>query len=259
MFTGFPEETLQFFLDLRFHNNAAWFRENRERYEQYVRAPFYDLIADLVPTMQAIDPLIEIRPHKVLSRINRDTRFSKDKSPYRDHLWLWFKRGGEERWMSLGYWFEYGAEYLSWGLGSWGENRPLMDRFRRELAANPRRYGGIIHSCGLPERHLMLDGDRFRRLEIPPGLPERLVPWYTLRSFAVMQTQPDPALVGSRALLGQLIADFRAMGPILQMFRGMQDALEQEEARRETETASADEKAPPAEERSKPRRTQDEW
>ena len=230
MFTGFPEETLRFFLDLRFHNSAAWFHENRERYEQFVRDPFYALIGDLVPALQAIDPQMEIRPHKVLSRINRDTRFSKDKSPYRDHLWLWFKRGGEERWMSLGYWFEFGPDRLSWGMASWGENRPLMDRFRRELAAHPRRYGGIIRSCGLPERHLVLDGSHFHRLEVPPGLPESLRPWYTLRDFAIMQTRPDPTLVSSRALLGSLVADYQAMGPIWQMLRGMQDALEQEEA-----------------------------
>ena len=226
MFTGFPEETVQFLLDLRFHNDTAWFNEHRDRYLRDVQAPFYAFIEDAVPLMQRIDPLMEIRPYKLLSRIRRDTRFSKDKSPYRDHHWIWFKRGGEERWQSLGYWFEYGPQRVMWGMATWDENRPLMDRFRRELAADPKRLGDIIRSCSLPERHLQLQGDFFRRLEIPPGLPGDLEPWYRLRAPAILQTQPSLEETASRAVLGHVIADFRAMAPIYHMLRGMKDELE---------------------------------
>ncbi len=228
MFTGFPEETNRFFLDLRFHNDGVWFRENRERYLRDVQAPFYALIGDLTPVLQEIDPLVEIRPHKLLSRIRRDTRFSKDKSPYRDHLWIWFKRGGEERWMSIGYWFEYGPDRLSWGLSSWGENRPLMDRFRRELAAEPGRYSGIIRSCGLPERHIALTGESFRRLEVPPNLPDELRRWYMLKEPTLMQTRYKPGEAAGRGLLGHVAADFRAMAPVYRLLRGMQEALAEE-------------------------------
>ena len=239
MFTGFPEATAQFLLDLRFHNSTAWFNENKERYLRDVQAPFYALIEDLVPVMREIDPLVEVRPHKLLSRIRRDTRFSKDKSPYRDHHWIWFKRGGEDRWESLGYWFEFGPQRVVWGLATWGENRPLMDRFRRELAADPRRYGGIIRSCSLPERHIALDGEFFRRLEVPPGLPKDLEPWYRLRSLALMQTQPSLEETASRAVLGRVIADYRAMAPVYHLLRGMQDELEQEAAGEEGPKAPA--------------------
>ena len=228
MFTGFPEATNQFLLDLRFHNSTAWFNENKDRYLRDVQAPFYAFIADALPALREIDPLIEVRPHKLLSRIRRDTRFSKDKSPYRDHHWIWFKRGGEERWQSLGYWFEYGPGRLSWGMATWDENRPLMDRFRRELAADPKRYAGIIRSCGLPERHLALEGDFFRRIEVPPGITADLEPWYRLRSMAIVQKKPDLREAAGRGILGHVLADYKAMAPVWQMLRGMQDALEAE-------------------------------
>ena len=64
-----------------------------------------------------------------LSRINRDTRFSRDKSPYRDHLWMLFRKAAEPREGSVFFWFEFGPERLWWGLATWDENRPLMDRF----------------------------------------------------------------------------------------------------------------------------------
>ena len=228
MFTGFPEETTQFLLDLRFHNSIAWFNENKERYLRDVQTPFYAFIEDALPTLREIDPQVEVRPYKLLSRIRRDTRFSRDKSPYRDHHWIWFKRGGEDRWQSLGFWFEFGPGKLSWGMATWDENRPLMDRFRRELAADPRRYGSIIRSCGLAERHLQMDGTYFRRIDIPAGISAELEPWYRLRSMAIIQTHPDLRETASREILGHVLADFKAMTPIYQLLRGMQDALENE-------------------------------
>lgn len=229
MFTGFPEETVQFLLDLRFHNDTAWFNKHRERYLRDVQAPFYAFIEDAVPLMQRIDPLMEIRPYKLLSRIRRDTRFSKDKSPYRDHHWIWFKRGGEDRWKSLGFWFEFGPQRLSWGLGSWDENRPLMDRFRREFAANPSRYAGIIRGCELAERHLHFTGDVFKRMDVSAGIPEDLQPWYRCRALSVIQTRPDLRETATRTVLAHVLADYEAMAPIYQMLRGMQDALEAED------------------------------
>ncbi len=223
MFTGFPEATEQFLIDLRLHNDGAWFNENKPRYLRDVQAPFYALIEELIPVMQEIDPLIEIRPHKILSRIRRDTRFSRDKSPYRDHLWLWFKRGGEERWKSLGFWFEFGPGRLGWGMATWDENRPMMDRFRRELVADPARIGGLLHGMGLPERHLQVTGDRFRRLEVPPSVPEALRGWYTLKDPSIMQTRFAPGEAAGRGLFGHLVSDYRAMAPLYRLLRGLTD------------------------------------
>ena len=136
MFTGFPPETDQYFLDLRFHNNITFFHETRERYVRDVQQPFYAFITDMLPVLTEIDPQMEQRPYKSLARIRRDTRFTKDKTPYRDHLWVWFHRAGEPREDSLGFWFEFGLSSLSWGLGTWGDCKPMMELFRREIAGH---------------------------------------------------------------------------------------------------------------------------
>ena len=64
MFTGFTEETVQFFLDLKFHNNTAYFHENHDRYVENVQQVFYGMIEALAPDMLKIDPRMEVRPHK---------------------------------------------------------------------------------------------------------------------------------------------------------------------------------------------------
>ena len=97
MFQGFTEQTFEFFMAIRFNNNREFFLENHDWYQSSVRTPCLDLASALGDAVNALDPELETRPTKVLSRINRDVRFSNDKSPYRDYLWLAFRRPGAER------------------------------------------------------------------------------------------------------------------------------------------------------------------
>ena len=90
MFQGFNSDLLSFYADIRFHNEKAFMDAHRKEYYQKVRDPFYAFIAEMAPVMLSIDPDMEVRPAKCLSRINRDTRYSRDKSPYRDHHWVAF-------------------------------------------------------------------------------------------------------------------------------------------------------------------------
>ena len=167
MFSGFTDETVQFFLDLKFHNSADYFHANHDRYVEAVQTPFYELIEALAPTMLSIDEGMEVRPHKCISRIHRDTRFSRDKSPYRDHLWFLFRRAAEPREKSLFYFFEFGPGRLDWGLGIWGENRELLDQFRRKLQANPDGMLARLDDMNLDFHRMFLGGSAFKRLPVP--------------------------------------------------------------------------------------------
>ncbi len=224
MFNGFPEATMQFFLDVRFHNNKAWFDENRKRYERDVRAVFYDFINDLAEDMQQIDPLMEVRPHKCLSRINRDIRFTKDKSPYRDHLWLCFRRAAEEKDGSVNFFFEIGPNTLGWGMGTWGENRPMMDVLRRRMAADPDKIAKVIRACHLPENDFGVYSQVWKRMEIPEHIPLGLRGWYASKEVYVGKLHPDYDLTNSRAILNQVRADFKALSPLYHLLRGVYDA-----------------------------------
>lgn len=223
MFTGFPEETLQFFLDLSFHNNHTYFHENHDRYQQDVREPFYAFIDELAPYMRDIDPLMEVRPHKCLARIHRDTRFSKDKSPYRDHLWLLFRRAAEPREGSVNYWFELGPRHLGWGLGTWGEYKPGMEAFRRKIEANPRLVKDIIDDCQLHERGLVVQGRSFKRMEIPPGVPAYMHDWYKVRELYIVRGETQMNWIYDASLAKRVLEDFQAMAPLYRLLRGAWD------------------------------------
>ena len=226
MFTGFSEETIQFFLDLKFHNNTEYFHQEHDRYVETVQKPFYAMIEALAPLMRSIDPSMELRPHKCLSRIHRDTRFSRDKSPYRDHLWFLFRKAAEPREGSLFYYFEFGVDKLSWGMGFWGENRPVMDHFRNILIARPEEIAGVTDAFMRNRRGLYLGGSAHKRMAVPATLPERLKRWYLCRELYIGKAEIPYAMAFSEDLLPEVEKDFRTIAPVYKMFRHMADETE---------------------------------
>ena len=228
MFSGFTDETIQFLLDLKFHNNSTYFHEQHDRYVESVQTPFYEMICDLANDMRKIDPLMETRPHKCLSKIHRDTRFSRDKSPYRDHHWFLFRRAAEPRDKSLFYYFEFGPDRLGWGMGIWGENRELMDLFRKRMRANPDGTLALIDDMDLVKHRLVLDGSFYKRIEIPPEIPQRLKQWYSGREIYIHRYDPEWKWAFSERLIREVRKDFLALAPMYRLLRGCIDDIQKD-------------------------------
>lgn len=229
MFTGFPKATIQFFADIRFHNNNEYFEENRARYEQDVKAPFTALIEELTPALLSIDAQMELRPYRCMARLRRDVRFTKDKSPFRDHLWVLFRHAGEPREGSVNYWFELTTSGMNWGLGTWGENRQMMDMLRRRIAAKPDEVRQIIRQCHLTENHMQVRGGSFKRLDVPPSVPDDLKGWYALRDVYISPESTLGVDPHSPELAQRLQADFLNLAPLYHLLRGAYDAVPPEE------------------------------
>ena len=225
MFSGCTDETIRFLLDLKFHNNTEYFHANHDRYVEAVQTPFYEFIGDLAPDMQKIDPRMEVRPYKCLSRIHRDTRFSRDKSPYRDHHWLLFRKAAEPREQSVTYFFEFGPDRLNWGMGVWGENRELFDLFRKRMRSNPDGTLAMLDDMNLGRRHLVLSGSAYKRMEIPSEIPQRLRMWYTVREMYICKYEADYQSAFSEKVLKEVRKDFLAMAPMYHMLRGYADEM----------------------------------
>ena len=88
----FTQDTLDFLFENQLQDSREWFRAHHDRYEQSVLLPFKELVQVLTPVMLEIDECILTDPRRVISRINRDIRFSHDKSLYRNRMWIAFSR-----------------------------------------------------------------------------------------------------------------------------------------------------------------------
>lgn len=224
MFSGFPEETIRFFLELRFHNETSFFHAHHDEYEKSVRAPFYAFVDELAPTALKVAPDMEVRPDKCLARIHRDTRFSNDKSPYRDHLWLLFRRAAEPRDTSVMYWFELGPERLNWGLGFWGPNRPAMEVLRQRLREKPAGFQKALRQCRLPDDdNLRISGDSFSRMKVPEEVPPSLRPYYPMKSLYIERVGVPFAEAYRDTLCDRVAEDMLRLKPMYQYLRSASD------------------------------------
>ena len=223
MFNGFPEETIRFFLGLRFHNDAAYFNEHRNEYEAYVKKPFFEFISAMAPTMEKIADDFELRPAKCMARIRRDTRFTKDKTPYRDHLWLMFKRSGEPRNETVMYWFELSPDTVNWGLGFWGANRPAMDSMRELITQKPSEMLTALKQAQLPNDAFSIDGSVYQRKIIPDTVPDLLKQFYVRKELYLCRRDISLSKAYSKQIVQLCSQDYLRLKPLFAYFRKIAD------------------------------------
>ena len=223
MFSGFPEETIRFFLGLRFHNDASYFNAHRDEYEAYVKKPFFQFIHELAPAMETIADDFELRPEKCLARIRRDTRFTKDKTPYRDHLWLMFKRAGEPRDETVMYWFELSPDTVNWGLGFWGQNRPAMNALRAMIENQPSKVLDAFQAAKIPDPSFSVDGETYKRFKIPESVPLALKLYYPRKSLYISREDIQLSDAYSGDIAARCAEDYKRLMPLYHLFRQLAD------------------------------------
>ena len=110
-------------------------------------------------------------------------------------------------------------------MGIWGENRELMDLFRKRMRANPDGTLALIDDMNLADHRLFLGGSFFKRMDIPPEIPERLKRWYTGREIYISRFEPPRQWAFSERVLKEVRKDFRTLAPLYHLLRGCADDL----------------------------------
>lgn len=219
-FQGLPREMIDFLLEIRFHNNIAFFDAHRGRYEATVKKPLQALADALAPVVLAVDPQLDTRPGKVVSRIRRDTRFTHDKSPYRDHMWMGWRRVGEERMAGISFYWEISPEEVHWGCGAYSERRELMEQMRADMLEKPQKFRKVLKGLRLGA-DFSLHGNEYKRLSVPEALHPELETLYRRKGLYVTNiTRPgDYDLCFSHAIVDRLSQDFRQLEPFYKLLR----------------------------------------
>lgn len=140
VFAGFTKETVRFYTALRRNNDRAWFEANRETYERHVLAPAKLFVTAMGRRLRTVVPGLVAVPavNKSIFRINRDTRFSLDPSPYKTNLGLYFWDGARSRMESAGYYVGLEPPDIMLGGGMYMIPDALLGRYRQAVV-DPRR------------------------------------------------------------------------------------------------------------------------
>lgn len=137
----FPDDYLHFFKELAPNNNKDWFDANRKRYEQSVKKPFTAFVEHLLTYFQKHDPrLKDIDAGACIFRINRDIRFSKDKTPYKLFCSAVIAPNGKKSSSVHGIYFEFGPEALRVYGGIYEADKDEILSVREGIAAHPKEF-----------------------------------------------------------------------------------------------------------------------
>jgi len=215
-FTGFSQQTLDFFKNILENNNKPWFEKNKSNYQKFVITPFKNLVSDLGEMMLDIDPMFEIKPavNKTISRIYRDTRFSKDKSLFRGNMWLTFKQPSKDWKVGPAFFFELFPDWYRFGMGFYQASRQTMDNFRSEIDENPGEFLEVI-SFARNNNFYTLHADKYKRL-IENSHPEEFQDWYQSKSFYLSSDRGIDDIIFSPKLVEELIFGFIMLKPLYQ-------------------------------------------
>jgi uncharacterized protein (TIGR02453 family) len=159
----------EYLTGLTAHNNKEWFEANRVEYTA-LRAEFTDFVADVIAQTAAFDPSVaHVDAKDALFRINRDLRFSKDKSPYKTTFSASFGSGGRHG-GGCGYYLQIDAAgELHDGAGLHQPESPVLNRVRDSIVSAPDEFGSIIRDSEFVREFGTINGERLKRL--PAGVP----------------------------------------------------------------------------------------
>lgn len=221
MFQGFSRDTVSFFNELALNNERAWFEANKERYRREVVQPAQAFVLAMTEPLRTVYPDLQADPRPngagSIFRIHRDTRFSRDKQPYKTNLGIFFWHGWQGKRERPGYYVHLEGDGLKLYCGLYEFSSEKLLNYRRAVA-DPKRGAKLLGAIETIQAAgpYTLGGHHYKRIprgfEVPQERAE-LICFNTL--YTVLET-PIPAEVYSSRLVGYCIEHFTAMRPLLQ-------------------------------------------
>ncbi|MGD8569979.1 MAG: DUF2461 domain-containing protein [Gammaproteobacteria bacterium] len=216
-FNGFPKDLFQFVKQLAKNNNREWFHANKTRYRESVVQPMTEFVAAMGVRFDrmAIRFVADPRPHGgSMFRIYRDTRFSKDKRPYKQHIACHFRHEAGKDAHAPGFYVHLEPGSVFFGGGVWKPANPVLEKIRTTIVENPGTWEHITHNSTFRKRFGEIQGERLKR---PPRGFDKEHPYIEdlkLKSFFVLQ-HADPELALTPQFIQEVDRAFKAAGPFM--------------------------------------------
>ncbi len=216
-FSGFCRETVDFFVQLKRNNTRQWFEAHRESYEPYVLAPARAFVNVMGKSLRRLCPKIISVPkvNKSIFRLNRDTRFSLDKSPYKTNLGIYFWEGTRSRMECPGFYVHLEPPKFLLGAGFYTFPDRMLDRYRRAVV-HPRRGSELRRIIAeiLKTGGLELGGKKYKRVPVgfDPAHPNAELLLHNGLHFSYETDIPQEFL--SPELVGYCLKKFKPTIPL---------------------------------------------
>ncbi len=215
-FPGFPKKTITYLKNLSKYNNRDWFQAHRDDYEEFWLEPAQDFVVAAGKELKKLDKGIHAEPrvNGSIFRINRDIRFSKDKTPYKDHLDLWFWEG-ERKVAVSGYFFRLTGSILGLGAGAHGFDSERLAAYRGAVTDSKNGAALKRAATAVGKEGWDVKGEHYktvpRGFEVSGAVTERLIRHNALWVGEDVKTPPE---VFTPAIVDYCVARWRTAAPI---------------------------------------------
>jgi uncharacterized protein (TIGR02453 family) len=205
----FTDAYLRFFMDLASNNHKDWFDQNRSRYQTEVKAKFEIFVADLIEVLKKDAELGDLKAGDCIFRINKDIRFSKDKSPYKLQMSALIVKGGKKQMHDPGLYIELGPEFLNIYTGFYMPDKEQLLKIREKIAADPIGFSKVISDKVFKQSFGEVRGDKSKILpkELKESAKEQEL-IFNKQFYLVHQVDADKILEDD--LLEYIVKHFKA-------------------------------------------------
>jgi uncharacterized protein (TIGR02453 family) len=219
-FPGFPAEGIAFLRNLKKHNDREWFTPRKAVFEETVKKPMIELVGAIHGEMLRFAPDYVGEPAKCVYRIYRDTRFSKDKTPYKTYASALFLRNGFDKYSGCaGYYFAISPENIEVAGGVYTPERDVLQAVRQHIVENDKEFRKTFETAKVRKLFGDLSGESLTR--VPKGFDAAHPAAELLRrKHYLLDAHIDPALATTPKLLGEIVTRIEAMTPFIEFLNG---------------------------------------
>jgi uncharacterized protein (TIGR02453 family) len=216
--TFFTKDFIDFFVRLKENNDRDWFNANKSTYNKAVKEPFKAFVAHMIDVLKPEIPDLLITPKDAIFRIYRDTRFSKDKTPYKEHVSAALNPGGRKNFNGDGIFIQANdADIRVYG-GMYMPDKEALNAIRYAIAAHPDEFKTLYQDKSFQKHFGEIHGEKNKRL--PKDLQEaaEVEPLIYNKGFYYYSKLPASALL-KPGLDKKLVELYKVMQPLNHYFR----------------------------------------
>lgn len=158
---------LNFLNELKENNNKEWFTENKSRYAKEVAEPFKKFVGALIDALSPFMDGMFVTPSECIYRINRDLRFSKDKTPYKTQVSALVSRNGKKDYTTPGLYVQFSWEDMRVYSGCHELNPKQIEKIRKHIFYNLEEFDSLTKDKAFRSTFGEIRGEKYKRIQAP--------------------------------------------------------------------------------------------
>ncbi|WP_299185873.1 DUF2461 domain-containing protein [uncultured Aquimarina sp.] len=209
----FTEDFVNFFKELEQNNHKEWFHANKKRYELSIKKPFEVFVDRMIQEIQKYDPTLKIEAKDCILRINKDIRFSKDKTPYNIHYTAFVSRGGRKDKSVPGMFLRFSPEMVGVMGGCFGVSKEQLHGIRTKISQDSSGFRKLLNDDDFVQKFGSIKGRALKR--VPKEWKEAFEkePLIANKQFYFVGEE-SPDLITSESLIDKLMDYWKVMRPM---------------------------------------------